>query len=345
MTDLETKPIESKESMDQGQTHDQTEQDATPKVERVFDARQQRINEIRLKFCVRDEFPITKNMIHPDGTLNQDYFRPPKGAKAEVARKWTDKERELLIKGIEKYGIGHFREISEEFLPAWSGNDLRVKSMRLMGRQNLQLYKDWKGTEQDMAREFELNKAIGLKYGTWKAGTLVADDDGLVAKAIEEQWPNSKKAQVSTPEDEDVEMEGNTYDITVQNDSKDRVTAWRVDLMVLGGKCSTGDICLTDGVVADIAQGYNTLNKLTFTVPKNLAQHGKAFYIQFSNNGEQPLYESSLFTIEDGSTSGQKSQDQIGKRDAASSAPFVLPPVLVSTVVLGISCVFAFLMI
>ncbi|KAG0094328.1 hypothetical protein BGZ93_007345 [Podila epicladia] len=207
MTDLETKPIESKESMDQGQAHDQTEQDATPKVERVFDARQQRINEIRLKFCVRDEFPITKNMIHSDGTLNQDYFRPPKGAKAEVARKWTDKERELLIKGIEKHGIGHFREISEEFLPAWSGNDLRVKSMRLMGRQNLQLYKDWKGTEQDMAREFELNKAIGLKYGTWKAGTLVADDDGLVAKAIEEQWPNSKKAQVSTPEDEDVEME------------------------------------------------------------------------------------------------------------------------------------------
>lgn len=73
MTDLETKPIESKESMDQGQTHDQTEQVATPKVERVFDARQQRINEIRLKFCVRDEFPITKNMIHPDGTLNQEY--------------------------------------------------------------------------------------------------------------------------------------------------------------------------------------------------------------------------------------------------------------------------------
>ncbi|KAF9194122.1 hypothetical protein BGZ51_001101 [Haplosporangium sp. Z 767] len=187
------------------------------KPEREFDARQQRINELRLKFCVRDEFPITKNMIHSDGTLNQDYFRPPKGAKAEVARKWTDKERELLIKGIEKYGIGHFREISEEFLPSWSGNDLRVKSIRLMGRQNLQLYKDWKGNEQDIAREFELNKAIGLKYGAWKAGTLVADDDGLVAKAIEAQWPNARKAVVngeseessvvSTPLDEDIEME------------------------------------------------------------------------------------------------------------------------------------------
>ncbi|KAF9959202.1 hypothetical protein BGZ72_010138 [Mortierella alpina] len=211
---LETPALElqPKQETEEGET--------APKVERVFDARQQRINELRLKFCVRDEFPITKNMIHSDGTLNQDYFRPPKGAKAEVARKWTDKERELLIKGIEKHGIGHFREISEEFLPLWSGNDLRVKSMRLMGRQNLQLYKDWKGNEQDMAREFELNKAIGLKYGAWKAGTLVADDEGMVAKAIEEQWPNAGKktgaavdlaseenSSVSTPIDEDVEME------------------------------------------------------------------------------------------------------------------------------------------
>ncbi|KAG0028086.1 hypothetical protein BGZ82_008618 [Podila clonocystis] len=150
----------------------------------------------------------------------------------------------------------------------------------------------------------------------------------------------------TTPNDTSVWTKGNTYDIVVQNDSKDQVTNWRVNLMLLGGKCSTGDICLTDGVVADIAQGFNTLNKLTFTVPKNLAQHGKAFYIQFSNNGGQPLYESSLFTIEDESTTGgQESQDQAGKKDAASSAPFVLPPVLVSTVVLGISCVFAFLMI
>jgi hypothetical protein len=88
-----------------------------------------------------------------------------------------------------------------------------------MGRQNLQLYKDWKGNEQDIAREFELNKTIGLKYGAWKGGCLVADDEGLVAKAIEEQWPNTagkgaantvgseENSVVSTPNDEDIEME------------------------------------------------------------------------------------------------------------------------------------------
>jgi hypothetical protein len=41
-----------------------------------------------------------------------------KGA-GENVRKWTEKERELLIKGIEKFGIGHFREISEDSLPDW----------------------------------------------------------------------------------------------------------------------------------------------------------------------------------------------------------------------------------
>ncbi|KAF9916648.1 hypothetical protein FBU30_001232, partial [Linnemannia zychae] len=55
----------------QDQENEQQQQPTDSKPERVFDARQQRINEIRLKFCVRDEFPITKNMIHPDGTLNQ----------------------------------------------------------------------------------------------------------------------------------------------------------------------------------------------------------------------------------------------------------------------------------
>jgi hypothetical protein len=79
----------------------------------------------------------------------------------------------------------------------------------------------------------------------------------------------------TTPNDASVWTKGNSYDIVVQNDSKDQVTAWQVNLMLLGGKCSNGDICLTDGIVGNIAQGYSTQNKLTFTVPKDLAQHGK----------------------------------------------------------------------
>ncbi|CAO3678947.1 unnamed protein product [Rhizopus microsporus] len=133
-----------------------------------------------------------KEYDYPDGTLNQDYFRPPKGPREE-ARKWTEVEKTLLIEGIEKYGIGHFGEISKELLPKWSTNDLRVKCIRLIGRQNLQLYRDWKGNAEDIAREYEANKAIGLKYGTWKQGVLIYDDDGKVEKELIEYHKNKQK--------------------------------------------------------------------------------------------------------------------------------------------------------
>ncbi|KAI7862926.1 hypothetical protein BDF14DRAFT_1876446 [Spinellus fusiger] len=145
------------------------------------------VKNLRLKFCRRPEFEITQNMIHDNGTLNQDYFRPPKGSKREQVRKWTDVERSLLIKGIEEYGIGHFGEISKELLPKWSSNDLRVKCIRLIGRQNLQLYRDWKGNEEALLREYEYNKDLGLRHGAWKQGVLVYDDAGYVEKELMDQ--------------------------------------------------------------------------------------------------------------------------------------------------------------
>ncbi|KAI8099352.1 uncharacterized protein BX664DRAFT_254275 [Halteromyces radiatus] len=156
------------------------------------------INQLRLKFCIRPEFEVTKNIIHPDGRLNQDYFRPPKNYKAEAARKWTDVEKELLIQGIAKHGIGNFGLISKESMPKWSTNDLRVKCIRLIGRQNLQLYRGWKGNAEDIAREYERNKAIGLKFGTWKQGVLVYDDEGNVEKEILATEPDNRNINNSS---------------------------------------------------------------------------------------------------------------------------------------------------
>ncbi|KAI8578319.1 hypothetical protein K450DRAFT_247259 [Umbelopsis ramanniana AG] len=188
------------------------EEPTNEEVDPILHERQEWIKHMRLKFCIRPEFEITKTMIHEDGTLNQDYFRPPKGAKPEEARKWTDNDKTLLIQGIEKYGIGHFTEISRELLPKWSGNDLRLKTIRLIGRQNLQLYKGWKGNADDISRQFEKNKEVGLKYGTWKQGCLVYDDDGLV----EQELLAMKRSDTATSADnedsevavdDDVEME------------------------------------------------------------------------------------------------------------------------------------------
>lgn len=78
-----------------------------------------------------------------------------------------------------------------------------MKCIRLIGRQNLQLYRGWKGNADDIAREYERNKEIGLKYGTWKQGVLVYDDDGLVEKELLAAPTADKQPMVAN---EDVDM-------------------------------------------------------------------------------------------------------------------------------------------
>ncbi|CAO3608403.1 unnamed protein product [Cunninghamella echinulata] len=198
---------ENEENMDEVKEVEQVKEvkELTPH-EKLVKEKQAWVNEMRLKFCIRPDFEVTKNMIKADGTLNQDYFRPTKGDIVE-ARKWTEVEKQLLIDGIEKHGIGHFGEISKESLPKWSTNDLRVKCIRLIGRQNLQLYRGWKGNADDIAREYEKNKQVGLKYGTWKQGVLVYDDDGKVEKELIAMHANDNSKDTEEEEDDDNDNE------------------------------------------------------------------------------------------------------------------------------------------
>ncbi|KAF9106760.1 hypothetical protein BGX27_009032 [Mortierella sp. AM989] len=141
---------------------------------------------------------------------------------------------------------------------------------------------------------------------------------------------------------------GETYDIKLGDDHKDMtVRTWQVDLMVLGAECD--GICLHDGVVAEISKDYNTQTVLQFKVPTNLVQHGKGFQVQFSNAGSAPIYHSEIFSIEKAATRQPDKERNLSSEDdtrtSENSAPFVLPAVLVTTLVLGFSCVFAFLMI
>jgi hypothetical protein len=45
---------------------------AEEEIDPVLKERQDWIKHMRLKFCIRPEFEITKTMIHEDGTLNQE---------------------------------------------------------------------------------------------------------------------------------------------------------------------------------------------------------------------------------------------------------------------------------
>ena len=47
------------------------DENLTPE-EQLVKASQEWVTQFRLKFCVREEFEITKNIIHPDGSINQE---------------------------------------------------------------------------------------------------------------------------------------------------------------------------------------------------------------------------------------------------------------------------------
>lgn len=47
--------------------------------------------------------------------------------------------------GLEKHGVGRWRQIAEEFLPKWDDQAIRVKASRLLGSQSLARYIGCKG--------------------------------------------------------------------------------------------------------------------------------------------------------------------------------------------------------
>ena len=57
----------------------------------------------------------------------------------------------VAVQGLEQYGIGKWREISENLLPRWDDQNLRVKASRLMGSQSLARYIGWQGSRWALA--------------------------------------------------------------------------------------------------------------------------------------------------------------------------------------------------
>ncbi len=50
-----------------------------------------------------------------------------------------------VVQALEKHGIGNWREISEQYLPKWDDQAIRIKASRLMGSRSLARYVGWKG--------------------------------------------------------------------------------------------------------------------------------------------------------------------------------------------------------
>ena len=90
--------------------------------------------------------------------------------------------------GLEKHGVGKWREMIQEFseLRRYDEQFIRIKAARLLGTQSLARHVGWKGARAAVDAEREKHRQLGERLGCWKAGVLVEDNSGSVAKALAE---------------------------------------------------------------------------------------------------------------------------------------------------------------
>jgi hypothetical protein len=146
-------------------------------------------NKIEWANRMRQQFS-PKDMCHPDGSINQEFFKPKKIIiQLTEDRKWGQPEREALYRGLEKHGVGKWREMITEYpeLRRYDEQFIRIKASRLLGTQSLARHVGWKGNRVAVDAEREKHRVLGERLGCWKGGVLVEDDRGSVAKALSEQ--------------------------------------------------------------------------------------------------------------------------------------------------------------
>jgi hypothetical protein len=60
----------------------------------------------------------------------QEFFRP-KHVLLVNEKRWGSDETELLYKGFEKFGVGSWHDMSMQFLPDWSDQQIRARASKV----------------------------------------------------------------------------------------------------------------------------------------------------------------------------------------------------------------------
>jgi hypothetical protein len=96
------------------------------------------------------------------------------------------------MQGLEKHGVGRWREIIQEHqeLKRYDEQYIRIKVARLLGIQSLARHMGWKGDRAAVEREHAKHRQLGEELGCWKGGMLVEDDSGSVSKALGKVFEN-----------------------------------------------------------------------------------------------------------------------------------------------------------
>lgn len=161
----------------------------------------QQIDQARIDYAVHMRRLFSPpGMLNSDGSIHQEFFLPKK-VLTLTDRKWGEQEREQLYRGLEKHGVGRWRDIGEEMLPGWDDHNIRVKTAKLLGCQNLSWYHGRKFTKAEAEEEYESNKQLGAQTGCWKNGMLVDDDKGTLRAHFMRQQEAAEAASAGSAGD------------------------------------------------------------------------------------------------------------------------------------------------
>jgi predicted DNA binding CopG/RHH family protein len=104
--------------------------------------------------------------VDSEGNINHAYFADIPGAH------WSKSDQELLVKGIQKFGVGNFELIQKNFLQKKHVVEIRLRTSMLLGVHDLGEFEGLK----DVSRFEEIkNKNIssGKKSGKFKYGVYL----------------------------------------------------------------------------------------------------------------------------------------------------------------------------
>ena len=102
-------------------------------------------------------------LVDREGNINHEYFADSPGAH------WSENDQDMLLQGIEMYGIGSYEKINKNLLPMKSVIEIRLRTCMLLGVHNLEELIGFKDTSK-IAEIRHKNLAVAKKCGKLKYG-------------------------------------------------------------------------------------------------------------------------------------------------------------------------------
>ncbi|GJQ09917.1 hypothetical protein GpartN1_g1708.t1 [Galdieria partita] len=122
-----------------------------------------------------------EEILLPDGTINQDYFKPAVYKKNKVfsldgEKTWGSYEWNLLKTALCSYAVGDWQQIRENFLTRWSEEIIEEQTKYVLGTSDIQSYIGWKATSSSEIDDIlEKNRKLAIEEGRWIENLYVSD--------------------------------------------------------------------------------------------------------------------------------------------------------------------------